>query len=408
MSRKTVAYICSVKSIEDIPGKDRIKYISFNENDWQVISNVHDNPLHVGQGVIYIEYDTIINATPPAFLGCKETPFEFLRKSSYSEKYNGFKIRAMNMAGFVSYGLIVSCDVLKHYGYNPMDFDIGSDVGGYLGIKSIDELEAARDDINKEIHSKSLNKFQRFVKKYLYFLWKHFQPPKTSGDFPSQLVSKTDETRIENLSYLWDEKYRDMDVYATTKMDGSSITFGIHKGMFYLASRNTAKAILPIKKAIKHFNQSKEKSMVDNFYKVACKYDLPNKLSKLKMDIFFQGELCGPGIQKNRLGLADHEVYIFNVFDPKARRFFSLNNIHKFSDMIDVPVVLTQYRGKFKWTNKAEIKEFVKGNYPNGHPQEGIVFRADTNDTYTPTAERGMSNMWSFKVINDDFATLVG
>lgn len=51
------------------------------------------------------------------------------------------------------------------------------------------------------------------------------------------------------------------------------------------------------------------------FWNMAKKYDLENKLNSLGKNYALQGELIGPGVQKNKYQLKEHEVLFFNVYD---------------------------------------------------------------------------------------------
>ena len=80
-----MAYIATIKDVAPIQGKDRIQYVSFNENGYGVIA---DKSFSVGDKVVYIEVDAILPVKPQ---------FEFLRKRCFKEELNGFLIKNMKM-----------------------------------------------------------------------------------------------------------------------------------------------------------------------------------------------------------------------------------------------------------------------------------------------------------------------
>lgn len=51
---------------------------------------------------------------------------------------------------------------------------------------------------------------------------------------------------------------------------------------------------------------------------------------KLPLGFAIQGEVCGPGIQKNRLGLRDIELFVFNVYDIDAGTYLSFLEFEQF------------------------------------------------------------------------------
>lgn len=58
---RNMAYVCTIKEIADIEGKDRIKYIHLNENGYGIIGS---NTFAVGEKVAYIEVDSILPEIP--------------------------------------------------------------------------------------------------------------------------------------------------------------------------------------------------------------------------------------------------------------------------------------------------------------------------------------------------------
>jgi len=389
MSDRKMAYIATISQLDKIPDKDRIVYASLKDLGWQVIA---ESTLNAGDKVVYVEIDSILPVKPE---------YEFLRKRCFSEKWNGFVIKGMKMAGLVSYGLILPAG---SYAEMPDGYDM-TDI---LGIRK------KEDDVPETVVTPKSG-FDRFIN---WLCWKlgikrkKRKIPGISGGW-LEFAHKTDETRIENLSYLFNEEFKGTPVYCTVKMDGQSATFAVHRGYFYMASRNVVLYREKIKKAVKELNPGKEKPNMDNFRKIASRYDLPNKMLNNRMgwnDFVIQGELCGPGIQKNPMGLSDTDLFIFNVYlppDSRSERGFTTWALLKFTcEDLGLKTVPFIERRLFDWPDKAALKEYAKGKYANGKDREGVVIRFDRGKIYfalMPEALKGMSNMWSFKVINDDY-----
>jgi hypothetical protein len=224
---------------------------------------------------------------------------------------------------------------------------------------------------------------------------------------------KTDEARIENLAYLFnDASITGTPIYTTVKCDGQSATFAVYKKYFFIASRNVVLYHEPIRRAIKELNPKREHPTMGNFRKIAARYNIPANLNRLKevsegCGAIIQGELCGPGIQKNPMGLADIELFVFNVYYPRNSngkdRFLSWDGIDLFCKEMNLKTVPFLERRLFDWPDKTALKEYAKGKYPNGKDREGVVIRYDSGNAPMPEALRGMSNTWSFKCINDDY-----
>jgi len=405
MADRKLAYIATISNIEPIPGKDRIVYASLKDLGWQVII---DTSYKVGDKVIYVEIDSILPVKPE---------YEFLRKRCFSEKWNGFVIKGMKMAGLVSYGLVlplpreIKMATKKDVVLSTAILDDGFDMTEVLGIRK-------KEDDVPEISNESKSKIERLIG---WVCWKLGikRKKKSVGVMDGWLsfAHKTDETRIENLSYLFNEEFKGTPVYTTVKMDGQSATFAVFKDWFFIASRNVVLYRQKIKKAVKELNPRMLKPNMDNFSKIACKYSLPLVMSNPAIrptweNFVIQGEICGPGIQKNPMGLSDVDLFVFNVYLPPGNKnekqvgFISWNYVENTCDRLGLKTVPFIERRYFDWPDKAALKEYAQGKYPNGNDREGVVIRYDTgaNSWNTlPDPLRGMSNMWSFKVINDDY-----
>jgi hypothetical protein len=392
MERK-LAYIATISRIDRIPDKDRIVYASFKNLGWQVIV---DTAHHVGDKVVYIEIDSILPEKPE---------YEFLRKRCYSERWEGFVIKGMKMAGLISYGLVVPVPV----GYE--DKPDGFDMTDVLEIRKREDDSPALVSVPPTLIEKLVDRLCKVlgIKRVM----------KKIGVFggPLSFAQKTDETRIENLPYLFDEKFKGTPVYTTVKCDGQSVTFAVFMKYFFIASRNVVLYREPIRRAIRELNPQQESRGMDNFRKIAARLDVPRKMLRERIrqgrDFTVQGEMCGPGIQKNPMGLPGLDFFVFNVYYPAVPskqggiqtggKFCSWDGIAKICASLDLKTVPFIERRQFDWPDQAALKEYAKGKYPNGKDREGVVIRYDSGADPIPEALDGMSNMWSFKCVNDDY-----
>jgi hypothetical protein len=379
MSDKSLAYVTSIKSKISIEGKDRIMLFSMNENDWTVISAKDDfNP---GDRAIYFEVNSILPETPV---------FEFLRKRCWSEKRQGFVLKTMKMGGVLSQGLLLRLDM-----FPGVKADIGDNLTETLGIRAIEDEAPKIDRAPK-------SKFELFIDKWFYLIFGRHFLKKTSGNFPSGLISKTDETQAQNLGYVYDV-WKGKNCYSTVKCDGSSLTVLLNKGRFIVASRNQTLFEAKLSVAAKKLNPERENEYNGNVWlKAVCKYDLPKKLKNQK-SFALQAEVVGIGIQKNRMGLKGIDMLVFNVYDIESKRYLSWDGIKTTCDKLGLKTVSFIEKFVFSFADVKELREYAKGNYDNGHPREGVVIRLLGDDGYVPGPERGMSNQASFKIINEDF-----
>jgi hypothetical protein len=402
MAREKMAYIATISKLDPIEGKDRILYASLENLGRQCIVDISNK---VGDKVVYCEIDSILPPTPE---------FEFLRKRCWSDKYQGHVIQGMKMCGLISYGLVLPVSVLdgKWVPAKLKDsvFDDGFDVTDLLHIRKKEDDENASTGV-KMIEFEST--FQKCLNKWLWKLGIKTRKNRCVVEGRLSFAHKTDETRIENIPYLFNDRYQGTPIYITEKADGTSGTFAIYKGLFYVASRNRVLYCKPIKKAIGELKPGKMYG--DRYVDTACKYSLPKRMAKLNFkDVVIQGEIVGPGIQKNPMGLSEIQVMLFNVFIPGKQAnsttpigsYLGWEAIVDVAQKLGISTVKLLARTVWQWKDKTSLKEYAKGNYENGKPREGVVIRYDIKDSnlrVLPSGERGMSNCWSLKCINDDY-----
>lgn len=283
MERK-LASIQRIIEITPIEGRDRI--VLATVKGWKVI--VKKDEFKVGDLCVYVEIDSVLPEKPE---------FEFMRSKN-------FRVKTMKMAGVYSQGIVFPLYILPNMiddhtvSYN--QYHEGDDVTAILGIKKYDEY-AGEESVGVSKSKKKYNKFQLLWYKLFGF------PQRKKGGFTT-LVSKTDETRIQNIpeALLIKEP-----VIVTEKVDGMSCTVTIER-TFFGTKFNVYSRNLKVNK--------------DNsaYWKVVEMYDLEDRMGIMLNDLgvkwlAIQGEVAGPGIQKNPYGLKDVDFFVFNIITPTGR-----------------------------------------------------------------------------------------
>lgn len=270
--------LASVRRIIDkknIDGADLIE--AYKVDGWWVVGKKDEFQLN--DLVCYFEIDSWIPNDIAAFLSKGKEPREF-------NGIKGERLRTIKLKGQISQGLILPLnDVLMPKSRIP-DLQEGDDLTCELKIQKWEP----------PVHPQMAGQIK--------------------GNFPS-FIRKTDQERVQNLTYEFDRWQQDDLMFEITeKLDGSSMTVYFYNGEFGVCSRN-----LDLK-----FDEN------NAFWKTALKYNLPDKLMALGANVAIQGELVGPGIQGNLYKLTDHEFYVFDVwnidnqvyYDPEARLGLSL------------------------------------------------------------------------------------
>lgn len=364
MSRK-LASIQKVKAIKPIEGADRIELVQIL--GWNCVAKKGE--YQVGDKVIYFEIDSLLPNIPM---------LEWLKGSSWSQKLNKYKISTHKFRGQISQGLVIPIAQLADL------------------YKEINLTAVTPYTINNPEEGFDLTELLNIEK---------YEPPVSNGPLGDLVhhewyIPKTDEERIQVCAENVLPEYMKADIqdwYASIKLDGCSCTAGLFDDAFLIGGRN---------------QWYKDENMYTATVK---KYISEEKLKeyqeKTGMYVAFQGELCGPGIQSNRLGLSEKDWFIFNVFTSDTGAMDSYTKCDLMSMLMicdyfglkHVPIIDSKDKFGFKaTTNLDETVENVlkyvdnfkyRTYFENAAPSqiaEGVVFRM--ND---------MTN--SFKVVSNKF-----
>lgn len=362
MERK-LASIQKIVSIDPIPDAEKIEKATVL--GWEVVVAKADN-FKPGDLVVYIEIDSVVPSDNPVFA--------FLADRKY-------RVRTIKLRKQVSQGLVLPIGELLPMGKGT--YSEGTDVTDYLRITKYDPQGQLERQLAEEAAQK--NKIVKFFSRYKWY--RMLFGKKRKGGWPEFIV-KTDEERIQNRPWLC-EKEADTEFVVTEKLDGQSGTWflvrepkkflGIKYGTgfrFGVCSRNVY---------LRKENNS-------SYWDIARRYNMQYVLESLIGDwdfVYIQGEIVGPGIQKNKYKLSQNKVYVFNLVYPETKTGYSYME-HCLGEL---GITSVPFSGKFKLKpTVAENVELAKGKSflnPEIH-REGVVLRS-------------YEKRISFKIINPDF-----
>lgn len=332
---------------------------------WSVV--VKKGEFKAGDSCVFTEIDSVLPDGPEWS--------EFMRPRN-------FRVKTIRLRGQLSQGLVLPLTI---FGYDKETkrlpkLTIGEDVTECLGIKHYEKPEAGG-----VIGGMS------------------------AGPFPP--ISKTDEIRLQSAPGLIEE-LKGHDFYSTVKIDGTSGTFARLKDAY--GPYEPGQLIVCTRTRSIH----RPEKTGNAFWAVADKYDLQNKLP---LGFAIQGEVAGPKIQKNRLELKEHDLFVFNVFDFGTGKYMDYGNLVSFCSAYDlkmVPLALDcafywiQDADKWRWVSLSSgcqrelnptLDDFLllsQGYYDGTkNRREGIVIRPLTEMRSTTLGR----DRFSFKVVNNEY-----
>lgn len=346
MSRK-LASIQKIINITPIIGADRIELA--HVLGWQCV--VNKGQFVPGDLAVYFEIDS--------FLPVREE-FEFLRKSSYKKTDflgEGFRLKTQTFRGQVSQGLLLPIDAFDElYDAQMYGCEVGADVTDLLGVKK----------------------------------WEIEERATTGGTVIGTLpydIPHTDETRVQENPDLITE-FAGLEYYISTKMDGSSHSIGVDENGFHVTGHN----------------YEYKDDGCSSFYQLVKERDYQRKMELFAAEnrlttLTIQGELCAPGIQKNRLRLQKPEWYVFTIRENGKR--VGLNRMLSICESLGMQHVPIEEVGTdlpSKYSTVESLLERAEGEYPNGGKKEGIVIRPTE-----PVYSQSLCASLSMKVVSNKY-----
>ncbi len=193
-----------------------------------------------------------------------------------------------------------------------------------------------------------------------------------ASTFPTHLVSKTYEERVQSAPGVLKE------------LDGMSATYVYDPGAdtVIAASRN----------------YSVEASDENVWGRMGIKYGLFEALKGRNLAI--QGEICGPAIQGNKLGLAEPDLFVFNAVDTVTRQPLLQEDLDELCISLGLKMVPILYSGESFSHTKEDLLAMAEGKYPGTKNQrEGLVIRPSEE----LVKSKAVGGRLSFKVISNKF-----
>jgi RNA ligase (TIGR02306 family) len=346
---RKLASIQTVNAVESIPNADAIEKARVL-GWWVVVKKGEHRP---GDRVVYCEIDSLLPERPE---------FEFLRPSCFKPARTdptggavlpaGFRIKTVKLRGQVSQGICFPLSILPP----GAPADEGADVTDVLGVHK-------------------------------------WEPPlpvglggKVKGPFPV-FLPKTDEVRVQVLEPVL-QRHRGKTFYVTEKLDGTSFTAFLRHGEFGICSRNL------------WVDETDGSNLLVRLTRTSkLEERLRAARERLGLDLAIQAEVIGPGIQKNKYGLAGVTLRVFNVLDVGAGRL--LDHAAMLAVLSELQLEPVPQLGTLVLNHTVdELVAFAEGasKLSPGVQREGVVLRP-----FAEEQDEDIGGRLSFKVVNPKF-----
>lgn len=349
MGNRALAHVEKVVSTYPIEGADNVEMAQVL--DFHVL--VKKGEFKVGDLAVYVEVDSVLPDHRPEF--------EFLRSKK-------FRVKAMkyNKFGIISQGILFPFASLGF-----VSVEEGQDVTQALGVTRliVDPDEDAPLTVTKNCKKKSW---------LMRFKWyrKLFANQKDGRDachgWPDFLPPQSDESGVQNVFGRIAARHPADGWVVTEKVEGQNFSVFLRKRKS--GFRTIADYGVCSRTGIKQGD--------NGFTATAKRLKLEEKMRKINKSIVVRGEHCGPKIQGNIYKLPETKVFVFEVYDIDAKRFYTHDELVAFCKEHDfemVPIIDDNF------TLPATGKEML--DYSNGKSvlyntlREGVVVRRRDDPT---------------------------
>lgn len=274
-----LASVQVITSIRPIDGADKIETATVL--GWEVV--IKKDEYKVGDKVCYIQIDTVVPEKPE---------YEFLRSRKH-------RVRTIVLRQQISQGLIVPLP--------KGNFKEGDDITNIIGVKKYERKDSnpISYDVPRIPKTWYGKIWHLFLYKYLYKYFPSLEINKSGkSQFPKELVSITDEERIQNMPKVLDI-YKGKEFIVSHKLDGSSLT-AIHSKRFGVSKYRICSRRLELHGKNNDWHKVFESTQFSKEIDKLVKHYKTN-------NIIVQGEAIGK-FNGNHHNLSKNEIRLFNIF----------------------------------------------------------------------------------------------
>lgn len=355
---RKLASIVTISSVTPIENSDRLSVAQMDGKGWRVV--VGRDEFKVGDRAVYFEIDSALPSDDQRYAMLHDRCLKRWMRGDTCVM-SVVRIKTIKLRGVLSQGFLMPINEFPEAN----GLEVGDDLTDALHVQHIDDVS------------------RPFIKTVSI-------DASTKSGFPS-FIPKTDEERIQNLvDYFTDPSMRKRVFEVTEKNDGSSMTvFFANKirpdDPFGVCSRNFEKKLDGDGSFVKFVKDA-------NLQEMISKYCIENDV-----ELAFQGELVGPGINQNRDLYPNYEWHVFRIWDITHQQFIEPAKRREICNKIGlthVPVIAEEMKVFEKFTNVDDLLLFAEGKTARGNEREGLVFKECSAE---PITFKAVSNKYLLK-----------
>jgi len=345
------------------------QYKEYFVDGWVVVAHKHEG-FTIGEVVVYFEIDSFIPAADGRMWEYSTAFTSFCGKL-------GYRVRSHNIRGKISQGLMFKLDAVSE---------------ARAALSHLEKIHGPAEAVKQAME-------MDFADKLGVVKWEplNFAPGMSLGPQPSFFPSPGCN-RVQNCPQLFDPGNLSTTYQLTEKLDGVSmmVYFVTNGSPWYreLPPLPSGSAGETEKGRVGVCRKSNDLIAEGDGpeWKAARKAGVIDRIHRIGNNVVVMGELCGPSIRSNDLGLTEHEFFVFDIFDITRQKMFRVKDTVGICSRLSFPhVPVLGYVEMWRLAkNVEELLRKAEGVGFKGQQREGFVMKSLGNDAVF----KAISNSW--------------
>ena len=404
MARK-LASIVKISKVSPIENADRLEVVEMEGKGWRVVTQKGE--FKVGDLGCYFEIDSFLDPNDNRYAFLKDRCLKRFVSKSGNVLREGIRIKTMKLRGVVSQGLLMPLSAFHEINERIKN-------GKYLTFtkeewgKELDEIcSKSSDPLDVIPYSESTyledivgSDVTRLLKVEHYDEVKEQLQPTMgnpiSGDamgkFPTTWMPRSDEERVQNLGD-WFKTMKGRRWEVTCKHDGTSCTIAYSPSI----DRENPEIVCSRNLRLKHESAN---GTIPIYWQMAEKYNVLDALKDIYWvtngtEFMIQGEIVGPGIQKDRNKENEIKFLCFRMWNITKQKFVTTDETVRICKKYNIPhvqIIDDDFPFFDKITTMEEALRFAEGKTEEGNEREGVVLKTCDDGKYA-----------SFKIVSNKY-----
>lgn len=389
MARK-LASIVKISKVSPIENADRLEVVEMEGKGWRVVTQ--KNEFHVGDIGCYFEIDSFLDDSDARYAFLKDRCLKKFVSKCGNVIRQGIRIKTCKLRGVVSQGIVMPISDFPEIAYCCKGGEIKGDGTDTIALESDNGQFVLQPLLGADVTR--LLKVEHYdeVKEQLQPTMGNPISGDAMGKFPTTWMPRSDEERVQNLGD-WFKTMKGRRWEVTCKHDGTSCTIAYSPSI----DRENPEIVCSRNLRLKHESAN---GTIPIYWQMAEKYNVLDALKDIYWvtngtEFMIQGEIVGPGIQKDRNKENEIKFLCFRMWNITKQKFVTTDETVRICKKYNIPhvqIIDDDFPFFDKITTMEEALKFAEGKTEEGNEREGVVLKTCDDGEYA-----------SFKIVSNKY-----